>query len=212
MAVGCGSQGRRLYAEEGGEAQSGALALATTPPWLWEAPAKGSAIPKTPEAILGTGKIKSEDLARFLIKTNPFIDKDFAEEFAAIYVEESDAEGVNHDIAFSQMCLETGFLSFGGLVEPEMHNYCGLGSTGPDKKGESFSSPRMGVRAQIQHLKVYATNEPLNNKNVDPRYMLVKPGSASTIYELAGLWAEDKDYGKKLKAILERLYVFTFIK
>jgi hypothetical protein len=150
--------------------------------------------------------IESEKLAIFLLAKNPEIEEEFAYDFAKLYVEEAAAEGVNHDIAFSQMCLETGFLSFGGLVTPDMNNFCGLGSIGPGQEGESFPTPRIGVRAQIQHLKAYATEEPLKNDLVDPRYRWVRYGSAPTIYGLAGSWAADKDYGKKIKSILDTLY------
>jgi hypothetical protein len=173
-------------------------------------PERGRIAPPVPEKILGKGKIDSVSLARFLLATNPFLERKFAEEFARIYIEEADAEGVNHDIAFSQMCLETGYLSFGGLVTSEMNNYAGIGSLGPEAIGERFPSPRIGVRAQIQHLKAYATDAPLKQKNVDPRRHFVRPGSAPTIQQLAGSWAEDKEYGLKIKTILERLYASSF--
>jgi len=47
---------------------------------------------------------------------------------ASFYVAEGDAVGINSDVAFIHMCLETGFLRFGNLVTPDMHNYCGLGA------------------------------------------------------------------------------------
>ncbi|MDR2481354.1 MAG: glucosaminidase domain-containing protein [Spirochaetaceae bacterium] len=176
----------------------------------WENSKQALNIPPSPENILGDGKTNCKELAGFLREINPFIKDKFAEDFAKIYVEEAAIEGINHDVAFSQMCLETGFLSFGGLVTPEMNNYCGLGSISADETGIHFPSPRIGIRAQIQHLKVYATDKPLNQKSVDPRGKFVRPGSAQTIYQLAGLWAEDKEYGRKLKVILDKLYLFSF--
>jgi hypothetical protein len=108
------------------------------------------------------------------------------------------------------MCLETGFLRFGGLVTQDMNNFCGLGAIGPGQNGERFSSPRIGVRAQIQHLKAYATDEPLRQDLVDPRYRWVRYGSAPTIAGLAGTWAADRDYAEKIRNILERLYQTAF--
>ncbi|MDR2842386.1 MAG: glucosaminidase domain-containing protein [Spirochaetaceae bacterium] len=167
-------------------------------------------VPSSPEMILGTGSVDSDKLAEFLIRFNPKIDRPFAHKFAEIYVEEAAAEGVNHDIAFSQMCLETGFLSYGGLVTPDMNNFCGLGSIGPGQEGEHFPSPEIGVRAQIQHLKAYATEEPPKREIVDPRRRWVRYGSATTIFGLAGAWAADREYGKKLKQILDALYANSF--
>jgi hypothetical protein len=117
---------------------------------------------------------------------------------------------VNYEIAFAQMCLETGFLRFGGLVRPEMNNFCGLGALGPEQPGERFDSPKTGIRAHIQHLKAYATGEPLNQALVDPRYRWVRKGAAPEISGLAGSWAADPAYAEKIRAILKRLYAFSW--
>jgi hypothetical protein len=167
-------------------------------------------IPEVPLRILGTGRLSGEALSRFLLAVNPGAGGDFAAELAAYYTEEAEAEGVNHDVAFAQMCLETGFLRFGNLVTADMNNFCGLGAIGPQQRGERFPEPRIGVRAHIQHLKAYATEEPLRGELVDPRYRWVRYGSAPTIYGLAGTWAADRDYGEKIKNILEELYRFSY--
>jgi hypothetical protein len=154
--------------------------------------------------------VNSEQLAAFLSETNPAMNKVQASELARIYIEEAQIEGINSDVAFSQMCLETGFLRFGGLVTPDMNNFCGLGSIGPGQPGERFPNPETGVRAHIQHLKGYASAEPLNRPLVDPRYKWVKYGTAPTIHDLTGKWATDKEYGNKIVRILERLYDYSF--
>jgi hypothetical protein len=166
--------------------------------------------PPIPERILGTGRIPFYGLALFLLSVNPDADPGFIQDLALFYTEEAAQEGVNHDIAFAQMCLETGFLRYGGLVTPDMNNFCGLGSIGPGQRGEQFLSPRIGARAHIQHLKAYATDAPLRQDLVDPRYFYVRYGSAPTLDGLAGSWAADRDYSKKIRNILERLYVFAF--
>ncbi|MDR2258780.1 MAG: glucosaminidase domain-containing protein [Treponema sp.] len=167
-------------------------------------------IPPAPEYIMGKGLASPETLARFLTQNNLAADAGFAAGLASYYVEEAAAEGVNHDVAFAQMCLETGFLRYGGLVTPDMNNFCGLGATGPGHPGEVFPDPRTGVRAHIQHLKAYASGAPLNRELVDPRYRWVRYGSAPKIQGLAGTWAADRAYGDKITAILERLYWFSF--
>ena len=155
---------------------------------------------------MGTGSVGTDRLAEFLKTNNPKVDPARARELAALYVEEAAAEGVNHDVAFAQMSLETGALRFGGLVTPDMHNYCGLGSIGPGKPGERFPTAQLGVRAHVQHLKAYATSSPLKRTIVDPRYKYVRLGSAPTISDLAGKWAADPEYGNKIRGILFRLY------
>jgi hypothetical protein len=156
--------------------------------------------------IMGKGLSDHEELSAFLLSNNPGIDMSFAEELSALYREESAVEGINHDVAFAQMCLETGFLRYGGLVTPEMNNFCGLGAISADSPGESFSSPQIGVRAHIQHLKAYASTEGLNQELVDPRHFWVRYGSAPTVDNLTGSWATDQEYGIKLRKILSRLY------
>jgi hypothetical protein len=159
---------------------------------------------------MGAGKVSTEQLVHFLGGINPEADRAFVGSLAEYYVEEAAAEGVNHDVAFAQMCLETGFLRYGGLVSPGMNNFCGLGATGPGNPGEVFPEPRIGVRAHIQHLKAYATESPLNQELVDPRYRWVRYGSSPKIEGLAGTWAADREYGDKIMAILERLYQSAF--
>jgi hypothetical protein len=167
-------------------------------------------LPELPLRILGSGLVPAETLAGFLRETNPQADKDQVEQLAAFYAEEAAAEGVNHDIAFAQMCLETGFLRYGGLVTPDMNNFCGLGAIGAAQPGERFPEPRIGVRAHIQHLKAYATDSSLNRELVDPRYRWVRYGSAPTFRDLSGTWATDREYGDKIESILERLYRYSY--
>jgi hypothetical protein len=167
-------------------------------------------VPAVPELIMGKGLVNGKKLALFLTANNPGAETIFRENLVQFYIEEAAIEGVNHDIAFAQMCLETGFLRYGGLVTPDMNNFCGLGSTGPGHPGEVFPEPRIGVRAHIQHLKGYATETPLNGELVDPRYRWVRYGSAPTISGLTGKWASDPAYAEKIHAILEKLYNTRF--
>lgn len=142
---------------------------------------------------------------------NPSANKNQVKKIAKLYVKEAATEGINSDCAFIQMCLETGFLKFGGLVTPDMHNYCGLGSMDKDHPGEKFATMELGVRAHIQHLHAYATPATVSLKNpcIDKRYRYVNPrGKAPTIYELSGTWAMDSQYAIKLDRLLNQLEQF----
>ena len=122
-------------------------------------------------------------------------------QFAQIFYEEAMAEGVRAEVAFTQCMKETGFLKYGGDVLPNQYNFAGIGATGA-VHGASFSNVRMGIRAQIQHLKAYGSVSPLTNPCVDPRFNLVKRGSAQYV-EWLGIkenpngygWATSKSYG-----------------
>jgi hypothetical protein len=160
------------------------------------------------KTIMGRGEAAPRTLAAFLLEANSAADAEFVRELAASYSAEAEAEGVNSDVAFAQMCLETGYLRYGGLVTPDMNNFCGLGSTGPGEAGERFTTVRLGVRAHIQHLKTYASSEPLAQELVDPRSHLVRKGSMPAIRNLAGTWAADRQYADKIGVILGKLYNF----
>ena len=128
--------------------------------------------------------------------------------FAQIYIDEARMENINSDVAFAQMCLETGYLSFGNLVTIDMNNFCGLGAMDAEHPGEKFQTPSLGVRAHIQHLQAYATTADvtLNNALIDPRYNWVhKTKYIQNIFELSESWAMDKEYGNKINAILSRM-------
>ena len=157
-------------------------------------------------SIMGKGTLKATSLAAFLHENNQSISFSEAKKIASIYIEEARAEGVNYDIAFSQMCLETGFLRYGGTVLPGQNNFCGLGVLDKKTKGFSFQDIRLGIRAHIQHLKAYASRDKLKKKLVDPRFRFVKRGSITNINGLSGRWASDKYYGKKLRYLLARMY------
>ena len=156
-------------------------------------------------AIMGQGRASTRQMAALLSSKNQRIAYDTARKFAAIYVAEAQAEGVNADVAFVQMCLETDFLRFGGQVKPHQNNYCGLGATDDGAAGATFPTVRAGVRAHIQHLKAYASRQSLRHEIIDPRFNLVKRGSAPYIDQLAGAWATDPRYAEKLARLLARL-------
>lgn len=132
-------------------------------------------------------------------------------QFAQIFYEEATAEGVRAEVAFTQCMKETGFLKYGGDVLPNQYNFAGIGATGA-VHGASFSNVRMGVRAQIQHLKAYGSISPLTKPCVDPRFNLVKRGSAQYV-EWLGIkenpngygWATSKSYGHDIVSMVNSL-------
>ena len=125
-------------------------------------------------------------------------------EFCQIVYDESIAEGVKPEVVFAQAMLETGYLQFGHDVKIEQFNFCGMGATG-GVPGNSFPDIRTGIRAQVQHLKCYATDKPLNNSNVDPRWWSELRNKAPYVEWLSipnnpfgRGWAADPGYGVKL--------------
>lgn len=133
------------------------------------------------------------------------------ERFAQIFYEEANAEGVKAEVAFTQCMKETGFLKYGGDVLPNQYNFAGIGATGA-VHGASFKDVRTGIRAQIQHLKAYASTSPLHNACVDPRFNLVTRNTAPYV-EWLGIqenpngygWATAKNYGYDIVGMVKVL-------
>ena len=125
------------------------------------------------------------------------------DEFCKILYEEASFEGVCPEVLYAQVMKETGYLRFGNLVQANQCNFGGVGATGPGNPGYTFSSVREGLRVQAQHLKAYATTEPLNNPCIDPRFNLVSRGCAPKTTDLNGRWSvPGKGYGEGLNAIV----------
>lgn len=156
--------------------------------------------------IMGHGKASAEQLTSFLKFYNDGKYVNLFPNIASIYIEQGTIEGVNHDVAFCQMLLETGYLKFDNDVQPTQNNFAGIGAVGGGVQGATFPDAKTGVQAQIQHLKAYASTEPLSQEVVDPRFHLVTRGVAPTVEQLSGRWAVDPGYGSKILSIVERLY------
>ena len=137
------------------------------------------------------------------------------EDFVNIVYQEAGVEGIKAEVVFCQSMLETGWLQFGGDVKVEQFNFAGLGATGGGVAGADFSSygkdgVRMGIRAQVQHLKCYANKEALINPCVDPRWGEWLRGKAPYV-EWLGIkenpygtgWAAGADYGNNIVKLIK---------
>ena len=133
--------------------------------------------------------------------------------FCEMIYDEAVFENVRPEILYAQIMLETGYLQYGGDVEINQFNFGGLGATGNGVKGNSFIDVRTGIKAQVQHLKAYASVEPLNaTQVVDERFKYVTRNTAPYV-EWLGIkenptgkgWAADAGYGFNLMKIVNNL-------
>lgn len=132
-----------------------------------------------------------------------------------LYISEGLIEGIAGDIAFAQSCVETGNFAFPRetcKVTLAQNNFAMMGVVAADSKGESFATPQIGIRAQIQHLKAYASSEALVGACVDPRFKYVSRGSAPYVEWLGQQenpngkgWATAKGYGDRILAVLAEI-------
>ena len=127
------------------------------------------------------------------------------EQFCQIVYDEAAKEGVKPEVVFGQAMKETGYLQFGGSVKIEQFNFAGLGATDVNPTPASFPDVATGIRAQVQHLKAYASKDNLTQANVDPRFSLVTRGTAMYVEWLGQKenpngkgWATAWNYGISL--------------
>lgn len=134
------------------------------------------------------------------------------DDFCSIILEEAEDEDIRAEVVYVQAMLETGWLQFGGDAVEGQYNFSGLGTTGGGVQGNSYPDVRTGIRAQVQHLKAYASTEELTQNCVDSRFDMVKRGSAPYVEWLGiqenpngGGWAAGAGYGEKLRKLLTDL-------
>ncbi len=96
-----------------------------------------------------------QNLMAFLRSRNRRLTRKFRN-IAAEYQRHGRDLSVRWDYAFFQMVVETNSLKFTGDVSASQNNFAGLGATGGGVKGERFRTVSDGVRAQLQHLLIYA--------------------------------------------------------
>ena len=159
--------------------------------------------------ITGQAQATAAQMAAYIRSVNPNVAQSVLD-MIPHYLSEGAAEGIRGDIAFAQSCLETGNFAFrGSAVTLDQNNFCGMGVTQNGMKGNSFATPQLGIRAQIQHLKAYASTAPLQQACVDNRFRYVQRGCAPYV-EWLGIpenpyhkgWAAGANYGAKILRIL----------
>ena len=163
--------------------------------------------------IMGQSKTNVNQMVNFFeSKGKPYpsnvygkLDAPTIYDFCDILLDEALAEGVRAEVVFAQAMHETGWLQFGGDVKAEQCNFAGIGATGGGEPGHSFSSVRLGLRAQVQHLKAYASIDPLKKELIDPRFNYVTRGIAPTVEDLGGKWAPSPTYGTRLVDLMVEL-------
>ena len=119
------------------------------------------------------------------------------------------AEDVNAYFVLAQQLLETGNLKFeNSSVKPEYYNFAGLGATDSKPNPNKFFSNYEGQLAQVQHLKGYATTDPLKEECKDQRFTLLmnKRGTAVNAAELSNKWASNSSYGELLAEMYNQFH------
>ena len=200
------------------------LAVALVVPLLQTAEEPAAASTRTP--IMQGNQVTPDQIAAWFRSRNisGYSASVSVETLARYFVTEGRAENVAGDIAFVQSILETGWFRFAsGQVTPEHNNFGGIGACdGGFCTVARFSSARMGVRAQVQHLRAYAdptvTSSNLAFGLQSPRFDLVQPKGRAPLWEdMGGVdpvhggvnWASDEQYSDKILRLYRELLDFA---
>ena len=139
----------------------------------------------------------------------------------------AEGNGINPVVMLAQVCYETGYFNFGGVLNASFHNTCGLKTTkgGGDREANAhmrFKSWVDGIQAHADHLGLYAgakncpkyspetKNYPndkykANGTTLDPRHFTYLYGKCPTVEGLSGTWATNKNYAVTLKSIIAKI-------
>ena len=167
--------------------------------------------------ILGPSILTAQQLADFIraqgYKTRTTVPID---ELAQLYITEGQNAGVRGDVAFAQSILETGGFTFpgGGQVLVNDNNFAGIGACDTCKHGFSFDTAELGVRAQMQDLRIYVdpdlTDTTLKQPLVMPKMLnLGFRGKVQTWWDLWGTWATGAFYGQRVYDIYTKMVEFA---
>jgi hypothetical protein len=163
--------------------------------------------------IRGPSLLSAEELAGFVRASGhePRLTVSL-DELARAYVEEGEAEVVRGDVAFAQSILESGWFSFpaGGQVDVSDNNFAGIGACDGCDHGFRFESARLGVRAQIQLLRVYVSDDigpgDLAYPSLLPgTFRLGFRGDVQSWNDLTGRWATASGYGTRVYALYRQM-------
>ena len=161
-------------------------------------------------------------LSEYLKSRNPDLNPRF-DSVSSEYMRQGETFGVRWDFAFYQMILETGALKYrngsrAGDVKPAQNNFAGLGATGGGEPGESFKDIATGVRAHLEHLRLYS-GEKLDSPVAERTRKVQEWGVLTkwqarftkpiTFSDLASQWAPGSGgYARMLDGIAERFQEF----
>jgi hypothetical protein len=167
--------------------------------------------------ILGPSLLTAQQLADFVRMSGykPRITVPL-DELAQAYITEGENAGVRGDVAFAQSILETAWFTFpgGGQVLIHDNNFAGIGACDSCKHGFSFPTAQIGVRAQVQALRIYVDPNlglhTLKQPLVMPKMLnLGFRGKVQTWWDLWGTWATGAFYGQRVYDIYERIAAFA---
>lgn len=170
-------------------------------PWYYLLDQTGAIPPPLGTPILDSPRINQRQAELWLASRNA---TEAMISLVPVWFEECATLGVEPSIAIAQAAHETGYGRYGGVVPPSFNNWAGIktakgGSNTDPAAHAQFPSARIGIRAQIEHLYLYARGVVPNT--VDPRHFAYLAGKAPYLEDPDFTWA-GTGYGLR---VLERV-------
>jgi len=147
---------------------------------------------------------------------------DKATRIVDMYINWGNKFNIRADIAWAQMCHETNFLKYDGIVPESANNFCGLGATGAPGVYNTFATEELGIIAHYAHLAwyIYPDHVQIKDSNgnlycsdkYDPRHFnwgASPPHNYNgdhTLNCLNGRWAPSPDYTYKIILFTNEIY------
>ena len=173
-----------------------------------------SAATSASSPILGPSRLSANQMADYVMWTgaHPNITVPLVN-LAQYYLDEGQKTGVRGDVAFAQSILETGGFANPGAAATD-NNFAGIGWCDSCAHGYKFPSADIGVRAQLQLLRIYVDPQFPEAEYTDP---ILLPGTLSlgfrgrvqTWWDLWGTWATGALYGQRVYDIYQRMVMFA---
>jgi hypothetical protein len=162
-------------------------------------------------SVAGYIEVSQEQLVSLFTKRNSS-KTERAARLAPLYIQYGKMFNIRADIAWAQMCHETGFLEFTGDVKPHQNNFGGIGATGGGVPGNSFASEELGVIAQYAHLAWYYFPTHVNQYctiEYDPRHFEnahIHYTGDTRLSFLNGRWAPGARYTDKIALFASEVF------
>ena len=183
--------------------------------------AGGTNVISNSTSIRGISNATKEQMLNMFKKHNPNkIDK--ATRIVDMYINWGNKFNIRADIVWAQMCHETNFLKYDGIVPESANNFCGLGATGAPGVYNTFTTEELGIIAHYAHLAwyIYPDHVQIKDSNgnlycsdkYDPRHFAwgASPphnyNGDHSLNCLNGRWAPSSEYTYKIILFSNEIY------